>query len=106
MSKEEAIKIANVELKNSYYNSMLNQGWIYGLLNFELKCKETLYKGEEVYYIFVVGGVFGAHRDSNHKSTKSGLFSNLKNIDGTFDESSNISCVIYKKDGKYKYLGE
>jgi len=106
LSKEEAIRIANIELKNSYYSSMLNRGWIYSLLNFELECKETIYNDEEVYYIRVIGGTFSGQSIDNHKTKNSGLLSRLKNIDGIFCEDSNIKCVIYKKTGKYEYLGD
>lgn len=106
LSKEEAITIANNELKKSYYNSQLKIGWVYSWLDFELDCNETMYNGEEVYYIRVIGGNFGAKRDDNYKQENLGLFSELKNIDGTFDENNNIKCVIFKKDGKYEYLGE
>lgn len=106
ISKEIALDIANKELKNSYYKSKLKQGWIYGLLSFELECIETIYNSEEVYYISVIGGTFGAHRDHNHEGENNTLFSKLKNIDGVFDKDSEIKCVIYKKDGKYEYLGD
>lgn len=106
LSKEEAIRIANVELKNSYYKSQLKLGWIYGLLAFELECIETIYNGEEVYYIRVTGGIFGAQRDKNYKPKNNSLISKFKNIDGIFDENSNIKCIIYKKDGRYEYLGD
>ena len=106
MEKVEALKIASRELKNSYYRQELKNGWIYGLLTFELECEEIQYEGEEVYHIYVVGGLYGATKDPNFKSKETGFFSKIKYIDGEFDRESGIECIVYKKDGKYKYLSE
>ena len=73
-------------------------------MDFELAYKEIEYEGEPVYYIYVIGGTFGATKDPNYKTEGTGIFSKLKNIDGVFDEDSNIKCVVYKKDGSFEYL--
>lgn len=103
---EEALKIANSKLRESYYKEKLEEGWIYGILDFELDYKEIEIEGKEAYYIYVVGGTFGAKRDSNYKIKETGLFSKVKFIDGEWDEDSNIKCIVYKKDGKYIYLNK
>ena len=55
------------------------------MLSFELECIETIYNGEEVYYISVIGGTFGAQRDNNHEEKNNiGRYSDLLHNFGCF----------------------
>ena len=66
ITKEQALRIASKELKNSYYRENLKDNWIYGLLSFELECEDIIYNGREAYLISVVGGTFSAQRPKDY----------------------------------------
>ena len=104
LSKDDALKIANKELKNSYYRENLKDNWIYGLLSFELECEDTIYNGREAYLISVVGGTFSAQRPKDYVSRGNSIFDKMREIYGEFDKESNIKCIVYKDNGEYKYL--
>lgn len=91
ITKEQALDIAEKELKNSFYKEEKEKGTIYSYLRFDLEVKEKLTK----YYIYVVGGRFGITEEINGITEHS---------DGIFSDKLNISCTINKRTGEYKYM--
>lgn len=105
ITKEQALRIASKELRNSYYREQLKKDWIYGLINFGLECEDVTDNGREAYLIYVVGGTYSAQRpkDCVYKNSNS-IFAKMKEIFGEFSKESNIKCIVYKDNGEYKYL--
>ena len=106
ITRQEALNIANKNMKESYFEEELKNDWLYILIGFNLECEDITDKGREAYLISVVGGTYSAQRPDGYVKKGNSIFDKMKEIFGEFSRSSNIKCIVYKDNGEYKYLRE
>lgn len=96
LNRDQAITITCLDnnLKKSMYNEAINNGFNYGIIEFnDFYTTLVKYHNELYWYVKVLDGKYGLKEEGRFKK-------------GYFNEYSNIRCLINASSSKYIYINK